>query len=307
MKKIAAFLTDDLNKLKYKSDSSILLMQEMQRRDFAIFQFTPDNIYLEDGELYADGIFLELSVNADKFYAIKSAQKLLLKTTDIIFIRHDPPYDLNYLSPVYLLRLIEDEVKILNQPSSILANPEKISVGKFSHLTPKTITCPNETSLQEFLKTQKTIVLKPLYGHGGDDVIKVDASQSSEALAFLKKHQQIVAQEFLPSVVKGDKRLIIIAGKLLGAIQRVPQSGSFVANLAAGGSAIKTELTSRELLIAKEVGGFLVSENIFFAGIDLIDEHLIEINITSPTGLKSINNLYQIDCEKELIDLALKH
>ena len=306
---IAAFLTDDLEQLKYQSDSSILLAEELQSQGFKIYQFCTKEVFLSGKIPFAHGRFLRLTKDETQYYTIISKQKLSLLEAKVIFIRHDPPYNLEYLTPVYLLSLIEDRVKILNKPSAIIANPEKLSVFNFSNYIPETLVCPAFEEIESFQRKHKHIIIKPLYGHGGKEVIKVSNANELDLIkaGYLSAQKQlIVVQKFLPSIAsQGDRRVLVCDGEIIGAIKRVPSEGGFIANLAAGGAAKVVKLTKREKKICQEVGLFLRNNNIFLAGLDLIDEQLIEINITSPTGLKAVNSLYKTQVEKIVIQKAL--
>ena len=306
--KIAAILCDPLETLKYQSDSTILLAEELQARGYRIFQFTPDDLRFIDGAVKAKGSYVRFTYDPQNFFIEESKATLDLTDASLILIRHDPPYDMRYLTPVHLLRLIEDKVKIVNKPSALINNPEKISVGLFPELMPDTVINPSIEDIAYLLKKHERLILKPLYGHGGNGIIQLNSEadlHQVDVKTFLNRERHIVAQEYLPNVVEGDKRVMMLYGEVIAVMRRIPASGSFLANLAAGGHAQPTELTSKEMQIVHKVGAYLKSVDVCLAGVDLIDQKLIEINITSPTGLKMLNTLYGKRYEKQIIDAII--
>ena len=216
-----------------------------------------------------------------------------------ILIRQDPPFNLEYITSTYILDTIKDKVKILNDPTSIRNISEKLYSSKYHDFMPQTIFTQNLNEIKKFIKIHKRIILKPIHGHGGNDIHLLIHRDLKFIKRFIKKHNYIMCQKFLPKISKGDKRVFVINGKIVGAISRIPKKNSFLSNLSKGGKAVKIELTKTEKKISKKIAVQLKKENIFLAGIDLIDQKLNgDINVTSPTGLKTLFDLSKINLAK---------
>ena len=195
---------------------------------------------------------------------------------------------------------IKNNVKIINNPTSIRNISEKLYSAKYQKFMPSTIFTKNIDEIKKFLKHQKKIILKPIHSFGGNDIYLVSKFNSRLIKKFIKKHGHIMCQKFLSKIHKGDKRIFIINGKIVGAISRIPKKGSFLSNLSKGGKAINTKITSLEKKISKKIAYDLKNEKIFFAGIDFIDQKLNgDINVTSPTGLKTLYDLSRINLAKK--------
>ncbi len=216
-----------------------------------------------------------------------------------ILIRQDPPFNLEYITSTYILDTIKDKVKILNDPTSIRNISEKLYSSKYHDFMPQTIFTQNLNEIKRFIKIHKSIILKPIHGHGGNDIHLLINRDLKFIKRFIKKHNYVMCQKFLPKISKGDKRVFVINGKIVGAISRIPKKNSFLSNLSKGGKAVKIELTKTEKRISKKIAVQLKKENIFLAGIDLIDQKLNgDINVTSPTGLKTLFDLSKINLAK---------
>lgn len=306
MKKVGLQI-DPIETLNFETDTSILLARELESRGFDIFYYTPKDLYIYSAEPYASGKYITFA--GEKPYEFKSSSiNLSLEECSIILLRQDPPFNMSYITTTHILELLPKTTCVINNPSGVRNLPEKLSVTNFPEFTPKTLITQSFEQLKSFFEEQKIIVLKALYGHGGNEVVKISSAAELENLGniYISSHGYVVAQEFLPEVTKGDKRVFIVDGEVLGAFSRIPKSGSILANMAAGGSIAKTELTEKELEISEAVAQFLKAHDIFMAGIDLISEQLIEINITSPTGFKAFNKLYDQKIETKIIDELLK-
>tara|TARA_B100000161_G_scaffold263490_1_gene234967 strand:+ start:645 stop:1568 length:924 start_codon:yes stop_codon:yes gene_type:complete len=299
MNKIVAVQGDHPSKLNPSTDTSIFLINEIQKRNYNIFYYDPKNLSIFGSEIIAEGFFIKFSYNKKKFFKILKKKKLNLRDCKFILIRQDPPFNLRYISTTYILDNIKDEVKIVNNPTSIRNISEKFFSVKYQKFMPPTIFTQKIENIKKFFTIHKNIILKPIHSFGGNDIHLINKFDIKKIKKILKKHGYIMCQKFLPKISNGDKRVFIINGKVVGAISRVPKKGSFLSNLSKGGYAINTNLTNLEKKISKEVAKDLKKENIFFAGIDFIDQKLNgDINVTSPTGLKTLYDLSKINLAK---------
>jgi glutathione synthase len=290
------FIIDPIEKLKADFDSSLRIMAACKKKGFEVLHCNPADIFY-DNDIYA-------------FFNNKNGfRKERLVDFDVIFIRQDPPFDYAYLTCTYLLEMIEDQVLIINKPSSIRNYTEKLSSLYFKEYMPKTIVTRKLEIIENFIKDHKQAVIKPLYNAAGNGVEKINqldwADKSQKLIDSCQ--DSIMVQEFLPEIYQGDKRVFIAFGKIVGFYRRVPAEDNFLANYAQGGHSVATELTDVQMNIANELAQFLFSKQIYLAGIDLIGDKLTEINITSPTGLVAINNISNIVSEDIIVDKLLSH
>ena len=297
--KIVAIQGDHPSKLNPLTDTSIFLANEIQKKKYKIFYYNPKNISLINTKVIAKGFFIKFDYSRKKFYKILRKQKLNLLKCKFILIRQDPPFDLEYISTTYILDTIKNKVKIINNPTSIRNISEKLYSVKYQKFMPNTLFTQNINEIKNFFKKNKKVILKPVHSFGGNDIHLLSKFNFLLVKKFLKKHSFIMCQKFLPNIIKGDKRVFIINGKIAGAISRVPKKGSFLSNMSKGGKAIDTNLTIVEKKISKIIANDLKKENIFFVGIDFIDQKLNgDINVTSPTGLKTLYDLSKINLAK---------
>ena len=287
------------SKLNPQTDTSIFLANEIQKKNYRIFYYEPKNLSIINSKVIAKGFFIKFNYNKKKFFRILKKQNLELTNCKFILIRQDPPFNLEYISTTYILETIKNKVKIINDPTSIRNISEKLYSAKYQKFMPKTIFTQNIEEIKKFIKINKKVILKPIHGFGGNDIHLLHGFNSKFIKSFIKKHNFIMCQKYLSKVSKGDKRVFIINGKIVGAISRIPKKGSFLTNLSKGGKAINTMLTSYEKKISNKIGIDLKKDNIFFAGIDFIDQKLNgDINVTSPTGLKTLYDLSKINLAK---------
>ncbi len=285
--------------LNPSTDTSVFLAHEIQKKNYKIFYYDPKNLSIINKKVVAKGFFIRFDYSKKKFFKILKKQKLDLSKCNFILIRQDPPFNVEYISSTYILDLIKDKVKIINNPSSIRNISEKIYATKFQKFMPKTIFSQNIDDIKKFFKTHKRIIIKPVHGYSGNDIHLLKRIDLKLITSFIKRHGYVMCQEYLKRISKGDKRVFIINGKVWGAISRVPKKGSFLSNLSKGAKPKNTKLTQREIKISKLIAKDLKNNNIFFAGIDFIDEKLNgDINVTSPTGLKTLYDLSQINLAK---------
>ena len=297
--KIVAIQGDHPSKLNPSTDTTIFLAHEIQKKNYRIFYYNPKDLSVINFKVVAKGFFIKFNYKKKKFFKILKKQNLELTNCKFILIRQDPPFNLEYISTTYILETIKNKVKIINDPTSIRNISEKLYSAKYQKFMPKTIFTQNIEEIKKFIKINKKVILKPIHGFGGNDIHLLYRFNSKLIKSFIKKHNFIMCQKYLSKVNKGDKRVFIINGKIVGAISRIPKKGSFLTNLSKGGKAINTMLTSYEKKISNKIGIDLKKDNIFFAGIDFIDQKLNgDINVTSPTGLKTLYDLSKINLAK---------
>ena len=296
--KIIAIQGNHPSKLDPKNDTSIFLANEIQSR-YKIFYYDPKNLSIINSKVIAKGFFINFTYNNKKYFKIIKKQNLNLEICKIILIRQDPPFNLEYISTTYILDQIKNKVKIVNDPTSIRNISEKFYSSKYLKYMPRTIYSQNLDEIKLFFKKNKKVIVKPINSYSGNDILLMDKFNIKTIKTFIKKHNYIICQKFLSKISRGDKRVFIIKGKVVGAISRVPKKGSFLSNMSKGAIPIKTKLTKTELKLARLVAKDLKKENIYFAGIDFIDEKLNgDINVTSPTGLKTLYDLSKINLAK---------
>ena len=295
--KIIAIQGDHPDKLNITTDTSIFLAIEAQNKKFKIFYYEPKSLSIINGDVIADGFFVKFNYLNKKFYKIIKYQKLKLLKCKFILIRQDPPFNLEYITATYILDKIKNKVKIINDSTAIRNISEKLYSSLFQKYMPKTIFTKSVNEVKNFYKINKKIIIKPIHGYGGNDIYLIKNSFKSKlVINFIKKHGHIMCQKFLSKIEYGDKRVFLINGKICGAISRVPKKGSFLSNMSKGAKPLLAKLTKKEKEISYIVGKNLKKQNIYFAGIDFIDQKLNgDINVTSPTGLKTYYDLSKIN------------
>jgi glutathione synthase len=292
-KKIVAIQGDPIETINVKTDTTLLLALEAQRRDYKIYYYETKDLTFSNNAVYAFSKEVKFKENKNKFYSIKSLKLLNLSKVKFVLMRQNPPFNMDYITATFLLEKISKNTEIINNPTSVRNMPEKLYSMDFLKLMPPTIFTKSIDEVHKFKKKYKKIVLKPTHGYGGKNIIFISKNlEKLKIKKYIKKHEHIMVQKFIPEVKYGDKRIFIIDGIIKGAIKRVPKQGSIVSNIGQGGKALKTKLTKRETYIAKIVARSLKKRKIIFAGIDLIGNYLTgDINITSPTGIKNFKDL----------------
>ena len=297
--KIVAIQGNHPSKLNPISDTSIFLGNEIQNKNYKIFYYEPKDLSIVKTKVVAKGFFINFNYGQKKFYKILKKCKLDLEKCKFILIRQDPPFNLEYISTTYILDTIKHKVKILNNPTSIRNVSEKLYSAKYEKYMPDTIFTKNINEIKTFFKKNSSVILKPIHSYSGNDIHLLKKFNAKFINNFIKKHDHFMLQKFLPNISKGDKRVFVINGKVCGAISRVPKKGSILSNMSKGAKPIKTKLSKLENKISKLIAKDLKKENIFFAGIDFIDQKLNgDINVTSPTGLKTYFDLSGINLAK---------
>ena len=290
--KIVAIQGNHPSKLNPKTDTSIFLAQEIQNKNYRIFYYEPKDLSIINSKIIANGFFIKFNYKKKIFFKILKKQKLDLIKCKFILIRQDPPFNLEYITTTYILDKIKDRVNIINNPTSIRNISEKLYSAKYLKFMPSTIFTKDIIEIKKFIKKNNKIILKPIHSYSGNDIHLLNKFNLKLIQKFIKKHGHIMCQKYLSKINKGDKRVFLINGKVTGAISRVPKKGSFLSNLSKGAMAINIKLTKTEKKISTILGKDLKKEKIFFAGIDFIDQKLNgDINVTSPTGLKTLHDL----------------
>ncbi len=297
--KIIAIQGNHPSKLNPKTDTTVFLASEIQKKKYKIFYYDPKDLSIINSKVIAKGFFVKFNYDDKNFYKIIKKQKLNLVKCKYILIRQDPPFNLEYISTTFILESIKNKVKIINNPSSIRNISEKLYSTKYQKFMPRTIFTQNIHEIKNFFKKNKKIILKPIHSFGGNDIHLLNKFKIDFIKRFIQKHNFIMCQKYLPKINMGDKRVFLINGKVCGVISRIPKKGSFLSNMSKGALAKNTHLTKLEKKISKIIAKDLNKEQIYFAGIDFIDQKLNgDINVTSPTGLKTLFDISKINLAK---------
>ncbi len=297
--KIIAIQGNHLAKLNPLTDTSIFLAHEIQKKKYKIFYYDPKDLSIVNSKVIAKGFFVKFSYKKKNFFKILIKKKVDLSKCKFILIRQDPPFNLEYVSTTHILDNIKNKVKIINNPTSIRNISEKLYSAKFQKFMPSTIFTQDIKEIKKFFKIHDKVILKPIHSYSGNDIHLLKKFNFKFIKNFIKKHDHIVCQKYLSKIINGDKRVFLINGKVSGAISRLPKKGSFLSNMSKGAIAVNTKLTTNEKKISKLIAKDLKKEQIFFAGIDFIDQKLNgDINVTSPTGLKTLYDLSKINLAK---------
>ena len=293
---------DHVSKLNIKGDTTLALCLEAQEREFKLYQYLPDNLTFVDGKLKVLVEELKLFDDNVDFFELGEPFVDDLNSFDTVLMRQEPPFDMHYITYTHLLDHLDKRVRVINNPVSVRNSPEKLLVTHFIDLMPKTIISKNFSEIKEFSNKQSKVVLKPLYGKGGEGIILLEADEQmfdKKLEDFLSnEYEPIMVQEYLPIVKKGDKRIILINGEPVGCLNRVPAEGEFRSNLGVGGLPELSELSSRDIEICQRIRKTLIDYDLYFVGIDVIGEYLTEINVTCPTGIRQIKELGGPDIAK---------
>lgn len=300
--KRVAFQCDPIARLKPQTDTTLLLARYALEKGCDVFFYTPINLTWQDARITAKGY--KVLMDASGQLTPSQDEILDLATFDIVWIRQDPPFDMSYLTPLYILDHLPKNVRVVNDGGALRNHPEKFIPLHFPDLIPPTcITCDRDEALG-FFDVHKEVVLKPLYGYAGRDIVRVSTREHLmafwEASPEIAHNQALIVQAFLPQVFEGDRRFFLIDGRFSGGINKLPASQEFRANLGLGGTALPVTPSEGEKALCTRVGAFLKSHNIFFAGLDVVGEKLLEVNITSPTALPAFNALYKRRLEEDI-------
>jgi glutathione synthase len=294
-----AIQMDHIQSINIAGDSTFALMLEAQARGHQLFHYTVATMAMEDGKVFAEVEPVTVRDEPGNHFTLGEAVRTNLSGFDVIHMRQDPPFDMAYISATHMLERIHPKTLVVNDPAHVRNAPEKIFVTEFPDLMPPTLITRSEKELRAFKDKYGDIVMKPLYGNGGAAVFRLQKEdQNFGSLMGLFGEifvEPWVAQQFLPDVRDGDKRIILVDGEPVGAINRIPAADDLRSNMVAGGKAEKTILTEREKEICARIGPALKERGFIFVGIDVIGGYLTEINVTSPTGIRVIKRMDGID------------
>ena len=308
MQKIIAIQANSVDLINIETDTTLQLALEAQKRSYQIYWYETKDLSLIKGKVYAKAKKVIFFENRKKYFKILKYVNLDLSKANYILIRQNPPFNMDYITSTLYLENIPKKVKILNNPISVRNISEKFYSINFLKFMPPTIFTKDLKLIKKFYKENNKIVIKPIHGYAGKDILFIDRNFNENTIKrYIKKIGHVMVQKFLPLVKHGDKRVFILNGKVKGAIRRVPSKGSILSNISQGGSALKTKLNKKELNISKVIAKKLKKNNIFFAGIDLISNYLIgDINVTSPTGLPQYKDLTGINLAENYWDEVKK-
>jgi glutathione synthase len=293
--------------INIETDTTFLMMWEAQQRGHQLWFYTPDKLSMEDGRVFARAQPLTLTKTQGTHAALGQTVLLDMKDdVDVVLMRQDPPFDMAYITATHFLEKVHPHTLVVNNPAEVRNAPEKLFVTDFPGVQPPTLITSDHEAIYDFRARHGDIVLKPLYGGGGSGVARLLADDPNLD-ALLELHamigrEQVIAQKFVPAVSKGDKRILLVHGEPVGAINRVPAAGQVRSNLRVGGRAEAVELTARDLELCAIIGPELKARGLLFVGIDVIGEYLTEINVTSPTGAQQLKRFGGADAAEILWD-----
>ena len=302
-KKILIIQGSSLKKINIKTDTSFFLGLEAQIRSYQIYYYEPKDLSFINGKVTAFCSKVKFVDNPKQPIKVLNKTVLNLLQAKLILIRSEPPFNQQYINTTFILEHISKKVRIINHPKALREVPEKLFSLRLTKYMPQTLISENLNEIKTFLKSNKKIIMKPIESYSGNDVKLITKFNKSLINKFIKKYHHLMFQKFIPQISKGDKRVFIINGKIKGAISRLPKKGSILSNMSKGASAKKIEISQHEIKISKIVATELKKQNIYFAGIDFIQGKLIgDINVTSPTGLKTYYDLTGINLAKYFFD-----
>ncbi|KAB2881783.1 MAG: glutathione synthase [Albidovulum sp.] len=287
-----ALQMDPIEGVNIDADSTFRIGLEAQARGHALFYYTPGRLAYREGRVIARGWPLELRRVKGDHFTLGAETEVDLGSFDVVWLRQDPPFDMGYITTTHLLDMIHPKTLVVNDPFWVRNSPEKLLVLTFPQLTPPTLIARDLAAIRAFKAAHGDIILKPLYGNGGAGVFRLDPNDRNLAslheLFIGINREPLIAQKYVPAVVKGDKRVILVDGEPVGAINRIPAEGETRSNMHVGGRPEKVGLTDRDREICAAIGPVLREKGQVFVGIDVIGDWLTEINVTSPTGLQEL-------------------
>ena len=285
---------DPIERINIGGDSTFALLLEAQRRGHTLSYYTPDQLVMQDGKVSATVRPLSVREKAGDHSTLGDARFVALTSFDIVLLRQDPPFDLAYITSTHMLERIQPQTLVVNDPAQVRNAPEKVFVTEFPDLMPPTLVTRDLAAIKKFRAAHGDIVMKPLYGKGGEAVFRLAGEDlnfgSLYDLFATTFREPWVVQKFLPAVKDGDKRIILVDGEFAGAVNRIPAADDLRSNMARGGIPKATDLSAREREICARLGPALRERRLLFVGIDVIGGFLTEINVTSPTGIRAVKN-----------------
>ena len=313
MKLRIAFQMDPIENIDIDADTTFRIAEEAQNRGHRLFYFLPRELSFVEDKLLCEGHELSVKRKIGDHFLLGSKVTLnLIEDVDILWLRQDPPFDMSYITTTYLLDYVRNKTLVVNDPFWVRNYPEKIVVLRYPELIPPTVIGRNLETFQSFKKEHGDVIVKPLYGNGGAGIFKIgknDPNLNSLIELFQNfSREPIIMQKYLPEVQYGDKRVILIDGSPIGAINRIPGQGEIRSNMHVGGKAVKTKLTARDLEICSKIGPLMKEKDQVLVGLDIIGDKLTEINLTSPTGIQELERFDNINIAKKIWDcLEQKH
>lgn len=299
---------DPIDQVNIIKDTSFGLLLEAERRGWDLYYCQQQDLYLEQSEVRANCQPLKVFNNADKWFEVEASEQKGLHRFDAVFMRKDPPFDMNYIYSTYLLELAEQQgTLVINNPRSLRDCNEKLFTAWFPELTPPTLVTSNAQLLKQFVAEQKDVILKPLDGMGGASIFRIkqgdpNTSVIIETLTGGGNHLAM-AQRFIPEITAGDKRILIVNGEVIPyVLARIPQKGETRGNLAAGGSGVPMPISEQEKTLAETIAPELVKRGLYFVGLDVIGNYVTEINVTSPTCMRELDKEYNINIAAKLFE-----
>ncbi|MGI3901076.1 MAG: glutathione synthase [Janthinobacterium lividum] len=297
---------DPIDRINIAGDSTFALLLAAQARGHGLLYYTPESLSQKAGSVFAPMRPLSVRDEVGNHFTLGEPKHTDLAEVDVVLLRQDPPFDLAYITSTHLLERVHPRTFVVNDPAGVRNAPEKLFVLDFPELMPPTLISRDRAAIEAFRAEHGDIVMKPLYGNGGAAVFKVSQRDPNFGSLFdlftATFREPWVAQRFLPKVTEGDKRIILVDGVPMGAVNRVPAADDIRSNMVRGGAAGATDLSPRELEICAAIGPELRRRGLLFTGIDVIDGHLTEINVTSPTGLRAIKRLGGPDLSEAIWD-----
>ena len=299
---------DPIAAINYKKDSTLAMLLEAQARGYTLYYFEQTDLYLDGPQARGHARSLNVQADPQQWFELGEAQDMALGELDVILMRKDPPFDMDYIYTTYILEYAEQQgVLVVNRPASLRNANEKLFTLQFPQCTPPTLVGSQTHLLKEFIARHEDVILKPLGGMGGASVFRVrgDDPNRNVIIETLTQHnrQLIMAQRFIPEITRGDKRILLIDGVAVPyALARIPASGETRANLAAGGRGEGVTLSEREQWICQQVGPRLREMGLIFVGLDVIGDYLTEINVTSPTCIRELDTIYKLNISALLMD-----
>lgn len=301
-----AFQMDPIGSVDINADSSFRLAEEAQARGHELFYYPPENLSFQEGRIVARGHRMQVQRVAGDPAVLGAEEEVDLADYDVVWLRQDPPFDMFYITTTHLLERIHPKTLVVNDPFWVRNSPEKLLVLNFPQLTPPTTVARDLATIRAFKEKHGDIILKPLYGNGGAGVFRLtpdDRNLSSLYELFTGfSREPLIVQKYLPAVTKGDKRVILVDGEPVGAINRVPAAGETRSNMHVGGRPEKVGLTERDLEICATIGPMLKEKGQVFVGIDVIGDWLTEINVTSPTGIQELERFDGVNIAGKIWD-----
>ncbi|HEX6145024.1 MAG TPA: glutathione synthase [Geminicoccaceae bacterium] len=301
-----AIQMDPIENVDIDADSTFALALEAQRRDHGLFHYLPRDLSYLNGRIVATARPLEVRRERGRHFSLGAPERIDLRTLDVVLMRQDPPFNMNYIGATHLLERVHPETLVVNDPVSVRNAPEKLFVTQFPDLMPPTLITYDRQAVRAFRTEHRDIIVKPIYGNGGAGVFHIGPEDENLGalldLLYSAVDEPLMVQRYLPEIRLGDKRIILIDGEPAGALNRIPPEGDARANMHVGGRAEAATLSRRDREICEALGPVLREQGLIFVGIDVIGSYLTEINVTSPTGLQEIDRFDGVCLEARIWD-----